>query len=667
MNSQARHEQILRYAKTLLGPSAASAAEGFEAMRAPLARTPLSDRDEEIADHVRHGRPIDDPERDVRLEAIIFPKLRPVFEIREDIYPENLPAPWQTLNTDTKRTQLKKVIRAIGRVNILNHPRLDYGGTGFLIGKNLLLTNRHVAAIFSSGVGTARNLSLTFRSAIDLKQEAGSETSVTLNVVKTSLIHPHWDAAILTVTGVPADLEPLTLASESPNDERLIAVVGYPAFDPRNNPEVQRDVFHNIFEKKRLQPGYWKGSRVIESFGHSVEASTHDASTLGGNSGSAVIDVATGQILGLHFAGVYLDTNYAVPGWELARDAKLVDLGVQFASRPGGAPPLPKPTWLSAWAGVERSSPEPPPPPPPAIAPPQDHTATWTIPIQITIRVGSAVPSVTPEPPPPDSPLDQLRQYRASIAEAPGQYYPAAKDSRAAAAYYKGVRPSFEALGKLLQNTHTRVMPYKPTVHLYPVVDLHPDGDLVSIYSQEAMDPAELIRTESALEAVLESMEAAGAEESILEALATNSAEHVVPQSWFQQKQPMRGDLHHLFACEMKCNSFRGNTPYFEFQEEAVMEDCGRNEKNAEKFEPLGGKGAVARATLYFLLRYPGAIAADKLDGRIEILRKWHGENEITDYERHRNREIFLKQGNRNPFIDHPEWADLIDFTQGLG
>ena len=662
MNSQARHEQILRYAKTLLGPAAA---EGFEAMRAPLARTLLSDQDDEIADHVRHGRPIDDPEHDVRLEAIIFPKLRPVFEIREDIYPENLPAPWQTLNPDAKRTQLKKVIRAIGRVNILNHPRLDYGGTGFLIGKNLLLTNRHVAAIFSSGVGAARNLSLTFRSAIDLKQEAGSETSVTLNVVKTSLIHPHWDAAILTVTGVPPDLEPLTLASESPNDERLIAVVGYPAFDPRNNPEVQRDVFHNIFEKKRLQPGYWKAPRVIESFGHSVEASTHDASTLGGNSGSAVIDVATGQILGLHFAGVYLDTNYAVPGWELARDAKLVDLGVQFAPRPAGAPPLPKPIWLSAWAGLERASPEPPPPP--AITAPQDHTATWTIPIQITIRVGSAVPSVTPAPPPPDSPLDQLRQYQARIAEAPGEYYPAAKDARAAAAYYKRVNPSFQALGNLLQKTHTRVMPYQPTMHLYPVVDLHPDGDLVSIYSQKAMDPAELIRTESAFEAVLESMEAVGAEESILEALATNSAEHVVPQSWFQKKQPMRGDLHHLFACEQKCNSFRGNTPYFEFQEEAVMEDCGRNEKNDQKFEPLGGKGAVARATLYFLLRYPGAIAADRLDDRIEILRKWHRENEITVYERHRNREIFLKQGNRNPFIDHPEWADSIDFTQGLG
>jgi endonuclease I len=47
------------------------------------------------------------------------------------------------------------------------------------------------------------------------------------------------------------------------------------------------------------------------------------------------------------------------------------------------------------------------------------------------------------------------------------------------------------------------------------------------------------------------------------EALPFN-CEHVVPQSWFGKAEPMRGDLHHLFACESRCNSFRGNTPFTE-------------------------------------------------------------------------------------------------------
>ena len=69
------------------------------------------------------------------------------------------------------------------------------------------------------------------------------------------------------------------------------------------------------------------------------------------------------------------------------------------------------------------------------------------------------------------------------------------------------------------------------------------------------------------------------------------NCEHVVPQSWFGKDEPMRGDLHHLFACEPRCNSFRGNTPYFDFadSEEAVMTDCGRREGN--RFEPRGGHG----------------------------------------------------------------------------
>ncbi len=41
------------------------------------------------------------------------------------------------------------------------------------------------------------------------------------------------------------------------------------------------------------------------------------------------------------------------------------------------------------------------------------------------------------------------------------------------------------------------------------------------------------------------------------------NCEHVVPQSWFNKRNPMKGDLHHLFACESRCNSFRSNIPYY--------------------------------------------------------------------------------------------------------
>ena len=103
-------------------------------------------------------------------------------------------------------------------------------------------------------------------------------------------------------------------------------------------------------------------------------------------------------------------------------------------------------------------------------------------------------------------------------------------------------------------------------------------------------------------------------------------------------------------------------------EEEVVRTGCGRREAN--KFQPTAGLGAVARATLYFLLRYPGAIRRGPTtytEERIKMLLGWHKEVPVSMYERHRNQTIYEIQGNRNPLIDHPEWADKIDFLAGLG
>jgi len=148
------------------------------------------------------------------------------------------------------------------------------------------------------------------------------------------------------------------------------------------------------------------------------------------------------------------------------------------------------------------------------------------------------------------------------------------------------------------------------------------------------------------------------------------NCEHVVPQSWFTKKEPMRGDLHHLFACETRCNSFRGNTPYDDFADfpeptaagpalDVVRDDCGKSAANG--FEPAHRKGPAARAVFYFLLRYPGVIEADEMPPqRQQVLLAWHEEEPVTEWERHRNVAIFERQGNRNPFIDYPELAHRL-------
>jgi endonuclease G, mitochondrial len=279
-----------------------------------------------------------------------------------------------------------------------------------------------------------------------------------------------------------------------------------------------------------------------------------------------------------------------------------------------------------------------------------------------------------------DSALAKL----AAAAEEP--YYDEALDESARERYYEGLddaldgEPLRAALQALLERTHDPRPAYHPMEWVYPRVDLHPDGVLRSIYSGKTFSPEELIRadaevertrTERMLEFNLRET-ALGPSELSDEAAAIEAAlpyncEHVVCQSWFDAHEPMRGDIHHLFACESGCNSFRGNYPYFDFPdtEEIVRDACGRREEE-EGFEPGAGKGPVARATLYFLLRYPGLIGDGEREltpDRFEMLLGWHEEDPVSDYELHRNYAIAELQGDRNPLIDHPDWARKIDFA----
>ncbi|MFC1455491.1 endonuclease [Microvirga arabica] len=330
---------------------------------------------------------------------------------------------------------------------------------------------------------------------------------------------------------------------------------------------------------------------------------------------------------------------------------------------------------------------------------------SFTIPLHITVELGA------PESPPaaiagPEEPATDRARAPAEAPRATGTgspelvralaeledaqkrpYYDAQADDRARNLYYRDLdgnaEPAvlFKALHALLRRTHKTELRYKPALQVYPWVDLRPGSppSIRSIYSNKGFEPRELIEADFRLDTERERLretlkrEGATALESaldLLEASLPYNCEHVVPQSWFAKREPMRGDLHHLFACESRCNSFRSNTPYFDFPEfqEAIRSECGKSE--AQGFEPFAGKGAVARATLYFLLRYPGEIddsAKEYSKSDLATLLDWHRRHPVDEYERHRNAAIFEKQGNRNPLIDHPGWAERIDFAAGLG
>jgi endonuclease G len=212
---------------------------------------------------------------------------------------------------------------------------------------------------------------------------------------------------LLRVEGLPSSAA-LSLSVTAPEDmlDRDVVVIGYPARDFRSDLDVQDRIFGGKFNVKRLQPGTVRPRAKIASFENVVNAITHNSSTLGGNSGSAVIDVQTGHVVALHFAGEYLKANYAVPMYELARDHRLAPL-LNFESSVAFTN-----DWEPAWRSTEDESPRPAdaavaaaassnstlsarlqsPSTPPAIsAPATGQAASWTIPVHISVSIGQPV------------------------------------------------------------------------------------------------------------------------------------------------------------------------------------------------------------------------------------------------------------------------------------
>jgi endonuclease G len=333
------------------------------------------------------------------LEAIVMKENRPVVFVRGNSY-DDVGESWTSLNTPEVKTRLSGLFPLIGRIELPTSTLVPYAGTGFVVGKGLIATNRHVAQEFSRGLG----LTIQYRggdAAIDFKRQVDTpedDHTAYLTVRGVEMIHPYWDMALLQVDGLPTD-KMLNLAVRSPEElvNHKIVAVGYPAPDPRNDLALQNKIFEGVYYVKRLQPGVLRARAKVLSFENEVNAMTHDASTLGGNSGSAIIDVDSGEVVALHFGGEYLKANYAVPMYELARDSRVASklnfdgtvaatsdfdpawrsLGMEAPGAPAQASPSPQPSAPS----VPLQSPQ--------TTAADDGETTWIVPLRVTVSVGT--------------------------------------------------------------------------------------------------------------------------------------------------------------------------------------------------------------------------------------------------------------------------------------
>ena len=282
-------------------------------------------------------------EEKAALDLYILLVARPAILIRGGRVPER-PDNWKEIARDEEL--FPDVIAGVGRIETAAGVKC---GTGFLVADRRIVTNNHVLVFlfgedalgkwsrdpqwFAQQVDEHHELwqeNEASRPQFELIGEFGNNASTMVRVSGIRGHHRDVDLAVLELDATPAGGEVLPLHASEPQDfgTRSIYVVGYP-IEPRYTPI---HVVHRVFGAdrrslgmKRFSPGkvieWTSGSRIF----------SHDASTLGGSSGSAVVDFESHRVVGLHFQGRYDTSNEAVALFALRHDPLLTANGVQFS------------------------------------------------------------------------------------------------------------------------------------------------------------------------------------------------------------------------------------------------------------------------------------------------------------------------------------------------
>ncbi len=162
--------------------------------------------------------------------------------------------------------------------------------------------------------------------------------------------------------------------------------------------------------------------------------------------------------------------------------------------------------------------------------------------------------------------------------------------------------------------------------------------------------------------------------------------EHSFPKSWFSDARPMHNDLFHLYPTDGYVNGRRNNFPFGEVksptwtsQNGSKLGNCSFEGYSGTVFEPIDEyKGDFARTYFYMATCYEDKITSFEMpailngtkdqvykEWHLKLLFKWHEQDPVSQKEIDRNNAVYNIQKNRNPYIDHPEYAAQV--WEGFG
>jgi len=233
-------------------------------------------------------------------------------------------------------------------------------------------------------------------------------------------------------------------------------------------------------------------------------------------------------------------------------------------------------------------------------------------------------------------------------------------------------------LNKIISSQH-KSWNYAQLPSFYPDTDsdlfYENDGTMLDIYSENPSGADPYNYDWETVELI------SGASE---EGLGYNR-EHILSQSFFKGCYPMYSDLHYVIPTDARVNQRRSNLPFGKVGSSPTFVSLNGTKVGlsiSEGYtltvvEPIDEfKGDIARMLFYAAVRYENLLPHfDTANSRnpfynntetsfrpwlLKVLKSWHEMDPVSEKEIYRNNQVYNIQGNRNPFVDHPEYVDII-------
>lgn len=240
-----------------------------------------------------------------RLIKLLRPSVLSQRALLEPLPPYQNYAPNVLTQWASFQTTVKSYLYSVGRIDILGASASAEGlATGFVVAPGVLATNTHVLDALS-----ANTRRLERGQAVAM---FGQEFNVVPDLPAVPItgviaVHPDLDVSLLRIEDTARP--PWSLDPTPQKKAQRVAVIGYPQDDPRS-PVFRTAIFQDRYGVKRAAPGEVRGVGPNSVY--------HDCSTLGGNSGSPVVNLDTCKVVGMHRDGpLFLFRNEAVDGASL--------------------------------------------------------------------------------------------------------------------------------------------------------------------------------------------------------------------------------------------------------------------------------------------------------------------------------------------------------------